>query len=213
LFAIFEVNNLTEEKRQQVTATTTDLGIGLILKQSKYDRMINRNFTPFPVLTTERLTLRQLSIDDKQNIFALRSDTEINKYLDREPSKTIDDAINFIKKVNDNIKNNNSIYWVISLTSTKTFVGTVCLFDFSNKKNSCEIGYELMTKFQGQGIMKEATQVVIDYVFQTLKFKKILAFTHYENLNSTNLLLKFNFVKSLETNKENPNLNIFSLTQ
>jgi ribosomal-protein-alanine N-acetyltransferase len=175
--------------------------------------MVNRNFTTFPILTTGRLTLRQLSIDDKENIFALRSDTEINKYLDREPSKTIDDAINFIKKVNDNIKNNNSIYWVISLTSTKTFVGTICLFDFSNEKNSCEIGYELMTKFQGQGIMKEATQVVIDYVFQTLKFKKILAFTHHENLNSTNLLLKFNFVKSLETDKENPSLNIFTLTQ
>ena len=175
--------------------------------------MVNRNFTPFPILTTERLTLRQLSIDDTQNIFALRSDTKINKYLDREPSKEIDDALKFIKKVNDNIKNNSSIYWVISLTRTKTFVGTICLFDFSNEKNSCEIGYELMTKFQGQGIMKEAAQVVIDYVFQTLKFKKILAFTHYENQNSTNLLLKFNFVKSLERDKENPKVNIFTLAQ
>jgi len=110
--------------------------------------MTNRNFTPFPILTTERLTLRQLSIDDQQNIFALRSDKEINKYLDRQVSKTIEDAINFINKVNDNIKKNDSIYWVITLTKTKTFVGTICLFDFSNEKSSCEIGYELMTKFQ-----------------------------------------------------------------
>jgi len=175
--------------------------------------MVDRNFTPFPILTTERLTLRQLSIDDAQNIFALRSDSEINKYLDREPSRTIDDAINFIKKINYNIKNNNSIYWVISLTMTKTFVGTICLFDFSNERNSCEIGYELMTKFQGQGIMKEAAQVVIDYVFQTLKVEKILAFTHYENQDSTKFLLKFNFVKSLEMDHENPNLNIFTLAQ
>ena len=43
--------------------------------------MTKRNFTPFPILATERLTLRQLSIDDQQNIFALRSDKEINKYL------------------------------------------------------------------------------------------------------------------------------------
>ena len=156
--------------------------------------MVDRNFTPFPILTTERLTLRQLSVDDQEDILALRSDLEINKYLGRETSITIDDAINFINKVNDNIKRNNSIYWVISLTNTRTFVGTICLFDFSNEKNSCEIGYELMTKFQGQGIMKEAAQVVIDFVFQTLKLKKILAFTHYENHNSTNLLLKFNFV-------------------
>ena len=175
--------------------------------------MIKRNFTTFPILTTERLTLRQLSIDDTQNIFALRSDTEINKYLHREPSKTIDDARNFIKKINENIKNNNSIYWVICLTRTKTFVGIICLFDFSKEKNSCEIGYELMTKFQGQGIMNEVVQAVIEYVFKTLKFKKILAFSHHENHNSTKLLLKFNFVKSLETDRENPNLNIFTLSQ
>lgn len=175
--------------------------------------MLNTNFSPFPILTTERLTLRQLSIDDRQSIFDLRSDEEINKYLDRVPSKSIDDAINFINKINENSKSNNSIYWVITLSSPKTVVGTICLFDFSNEKNSCEIGYELMPKYQGQGIMKEAIQVVIDYVFQTLNFKKIIAFTHNENLKSTDLLLKFNFVKSLEIDKENPNLTIFSLAQ
>ena len=174
--------------------------------------MVNRNFTAFPILQTERLTLRQLSSDDKQNIFALRSDTEINKFLDREPSKTIEDAIDFISKVNDNIRKNNSIYWVITLTKSKTFVGTICLFDFSNEKNSCEIGYELMTTFQGLGIMKEATGVVIDYAFQTLQFKKIIAHTHNANLSSSKLLTKFHFLQSKEADKENPDLNIFTLT-
>lgn len=179
----------------------------------KYDRMVNRNFTPFPILITERLTLRQLSIDDQQDIFALRSDPKINKFLDRPLCRTNEEAINFINKVNDNIEKNNSYYWAITLTDTKTLVGTICLFNFSGENNSCEIGYELMTEFQGQGIMKEAAQAVIDYVFQTLKFKKILAFTHYDNQNSTNLLLKLNFVKSLETDKENPDLNVFTLIQ
>lgn len=36
--------------------------------------MTNRVFTPFPTLITERLTLRQLLLNDAQNIFALRSD-------------------------------------------------------------------------------------------------------------------------------------------
>jgi [ribosomal protein S5]-alanine N-acetyltransferase len=174
--------------------------------------MAKKEFIPFPILTTERLTLRQLSIDDQQDIFALRSDPEINKYLGREPSRTTEDAINFISKVNDNIKKNNSFYWVITLTKTKTFVGTICLFDFLNEKNSCEIGYELMTKFQGQGIMKEAAEVVIDYAFQTLQFKKIVAFTHNRNQNSTKLLTKFNFLQSNEADKENPDFNVFTLT-
>ena len=174
--------------------------------------MLPRNFTSFPILTTERLTLRPLSIDDQQNIFALRADTEINKYLDREPSKTIEDAINFINKVNDNLKKNNSLYWVITLTKTKTFVGTICLFDFSNETNGCEIGYELMVRFQGKGIMKEATEKVIDYAFQTLQFQKIVAQTHNENQHSTKLLTRLNFLPSKEVDQENPDFNIFTLT-
>ena len=175
--------------------------------------MTDLNSATFPILTTERLTLRQLSIDDQQDIFALRSDPEINKYLDRAPSKTTEDAINFINKVNANIEKSIALYWVITLTDTKTFIGTICLFDFSSEKSSCEFGYELMTKFQGQGIMKEAAQIVIDYVFQTLKLRNILAFTHCDNQNSNKLLSKFNFVKSIETDKENPNLIIFTLTR
>jgi len=174
--------------------------------------MASRNFSPFPILTTERLTLRQLSIDDQLSIFALRSDKEINKYLDRQASRTIEDAVNFINNINDNIKKNNSIYWVITLTKTKTFVGTICLFDFSDEKSSCEIGYELLTKFQGQGIMKEAAEKVIDYAFQTLKFQKIVACTHNDNQNSTKLLTKCNFIKSIEADKENLDFSTFSLT-
>jgi [ribosomal protein S5]-alanine N-acetyltransferase len=173
--------------------------------------MTTINFTPFPILTTERLTLRQLSINDQQDIFALRSDEAINEYLDRDPSKTINDAINFINKINDNIQKNNAIYWVITLTETKTFVGTICLFDFSNEKNSCEIGYELITKFQGQGIMQDAAKRVIDYAFQTLQFQKIVAFTHNKNEHSTKLLTKLNFLPSQEKNNENAEFNIFTL--
>jgi ribosomal-protein-alanine N-acetyltransferase len=179
------------------------------------------NFTPFPNLITERLTLRQLSNDDQHPIFALRSDAEINKYLGREPSKSINDVLNFINRINENIRNNNSIYWVITLTSTETVVGTICLFDFSNVKNelykeeenSCEIGFELMAKFQGQGIMKEAAEEVINYAFQTLQSQKIVALTHNENLNSIKLLLKLNFLKSTKLNKESPDFSTFTLTK
>ncbi|MCO4294091.1 GNAT family N-acetyltransferase [Solitalea sp. MAHUQ-68] len=148
------------------------------------------DFASFPILTTERLTLRQLTTDDHKDILSLRSDPEINKYLNRQPSKTTEDAKNFIQTVNENIQKNNSVYWAITLTNTKTFVGTICLFNFSNNKASCEIGYELLTKFQRQGIMKEAARTVINYVFQTLKFTKIVASTHKDNHHSIKLLTK-----------------------
>src|SRR4051794_24197975 len=140
--------------------------------------MLNKTFTPFPILKTERLTLRQLVMDDEQEIFTLRSDSEINKYLDRQISITINDARNFINKINENVSKNDSIYWAITFSDENILIGTICLFGFSDENKKCEIGYELLTNFQGQGIMKEAVERVIDYAFNTIKVQKIEAFFH-----------------------------------
>ena len=174
--------------------------------------MLNRSFTPFPILTTERLTLRQLLINDEQEIFTLRSDSEINKYLDRQISYTIDDARNFINKVNENINKNDSLYWAITLSDRNILVGTICLFGFSDENGKCEIGYELLTNFQGQGIMKEAAEKVINYAFNTIKVKKIEAFLHRDNQGSIKLLEKFSFRNSNESDKTNPDLTCYQLT-
>jgi ribosomal-protein-alanine N-acetyltransferase len=170
--------------------------------------MLNRTFTPFPILTTERLTLRQLAINDEQEIFTLRSDSEINKYLDRQISNTIDDARNFINKI---IKN-DSLYWAITLSDKNGLIGTVCLFGFSDENYKCEIGYELLTNFQGQGIMKEAVEKVIDYAFNTIKVKKIEAFLHKDNQSSIKLLEKCSFRNSNEPDNTNPDLICYHLS-
>jgi ribosomal-protein-alanine N-acetyltransferase len=174
--------------------------------------MLSRTFTPFPILTTERLTLRQLVITDEHEIFTLRSDSEINKYLNRQISNTIDDARNFINKVNENINKNDSLYWAITLSDKNILVGTICLFGFSDENYKCEIGYELLTNFQGQGIMKEAAEKVIDYAFNTIKVKKIEAFMHRDNQSSIKLLEKFSFRNSNEPDKTNPDLICYHLT-
>jgi ribosomal-protein-alanine N-acetyltransferase len=167
---------------------------------------------PFPILTTERLTLRQLIINDEQEIFTLRTDSEINKYLNRQLSNTIDDARNFINKVNENITKNDSLYWAITLSDKNILIGTICLFSFSDENDRCEIGYELLTNFQGQGIMKEAVEKVIDYAFNTIKVQKIEAFFHKKNQRSIKLLKKFSFKDSNEPDKTDPDLIYYHLT-
>jgi ribosomal-protein-alanine N-acetyltransferase len=174
--------------------------------------MLNRTFTPFPILTTERLTLRQLVIHDEQQIFILRSDREINKFLDRQISKTIDDAREFINMVNENINKKDSLYWAITLRKKNILVGTICLFGFSDENNKCEIGYELLTNFQGQGIMREATQQVIDYAFNTIKVQQIEAFLHRNNQSSIRLLGKLSFRNSNKPDTSNPELICYNLT-
>jgi ribosomal-protein-alanine N-acetyltransferase len=164
---------------------------------------------PLPILTTERLTLRPLLLSDAQPVFALRSDSEINKYLDRQPSQTIEDARNFIK----NIIENEFIYWAITWTENETFVGTICLFEFSDKSDKCEIGYELLSQFQGKGIMQEAAGRVIEYAVQTLKAQTIEAFTHKNNHSSTKLLKKLGFITSSEADEANSVYCVFTFSK
>ena len=171
--------------------------------------MTGKNFTPFPVLKTGRLTLRQLRSIDDEEIFALRSNDNVNKYLDRKPSKSIDDARNFIQAINENIQRNDSIYWAITCSGTDTLIGTICLFNFSEDHSKVEIGYELLPDFQGKGIMQEAILKVIDFGFQYVGINSIEATTHSENLGSTRLLKKLNFKKHSAADE---NFVVFKLT-
>ncbi|HEX2628914.1 MAG TPA: GNAT family N-acetyltransferase [Chitinophagaceae bacterium] len=160
--------------------------------------MLNKKFTPFPVLTTERLTLRQLEMKDEQEIFMLRSDVEGNKYIDRALAETIDDARKFIAMINEKIAQDDAMYWAVTLTDTHTFIGTVCLFSFSDEHDSCEIGYELLKKFQGQGLMQEAIKKVIDHCFHIIKVRTLEAVVHKDNEASINLLKKISFNQSTD---------------
>jgi [ribosomal protein S5]-alanine N-acetyltransferase len=157
--------------------------------------MGDRNFKPFPVLKTERLTLRQLESRDVHEIFALRSDDNVNKYLGRKPSETMDDAKFFIQTISENSHKNASIYWAITRNGTDKLIGTICLFDFSDDNLKAEIGFELLPDFQGKGIMQEATSMVMGFGCQHIGLNSIEAYTHSENHNSIRLLETCNFIK------------------
>lgn len=174
--------------------------------------MLPENLSTFPTLTTERLTLRPLVESDVQDIFLLRSDPIVNKYLDRQPSETLEEALNFIRKVNETVKNKEGFYWAVTQTDNKKLIGTICLFDFSDEGKKCEIGYELLPPYQGQGIMKEALKKIIEFTFQTLGLETIDAVTHKDNHPSTKLLQKFNFKNTAMIDEANPNLIVFRLS-
>lgn len=174
--------------------------------------MTNNHSNPFPILTTERLLLRQLLESDVEEIFSLRSNKAINKYLGRQPSKTLDDALTFIKNINENIKNSDLKYWAITFKNSNKLIGTICLFGPSDDLKECEIGYEMLADFQGQGLMVEASRKIIDYAFQTLGLHAVTAFTHKDNQSSTKLLEKLDFEKAKIMDETNKDFIIFRLT-
>lgn len=156
--------------------------------------MLNLEYSIFPELTTARLVLRQLVPEYAIKLHQLRSDKEINQYIDRPASKNIHDALAHIGKINNLIANKQSMYWVVTLASDNNLIGTICFWNFDVLNDTIEIGYELMTEHQGKGIMAEAVNKVIDYGFNTINAKAITAFPSANNLKSVALLKKLNFV-------------------
>src|SRR6266481_3917752 len=88
-----------------------------------------QNMLPFPTLTTGRLILRRLMMDDAAEIAMLRSDERVNQYLDRPKTSTFSEAVEFINKIDKGLKNNESYYWAISIKDEHKLIGTICLWN------------------------------------------------------------------------------------
>ena len=171
------------------------------------------NSKHFTLLTTERLTLRQLKNIDDCAISLLHSDDRVNKYIERPKQKSIVEAKAFITRINKGIKQNKWIYKAICLKGSQGLIGTICVWKFSDDKLTAELGYELNPANQGKGLMNEAVTCIIKFSFETLGIKTLEAFVHKDNTKSAQLLVKNNF--KLDRNrkdKENKNNLIFTLT-
>lgn len=151
------------------------------------------SFNSFPNLTTRNYYLRQPSPHDAEKIFLLRSNKNVNKYLDRTIAKTIDDARNFITEVSTSIFNNSAIYWVICPKDDSNLVGTICIWNIDNEKYSADIGFELLPEYQGKGIMQEVLPSVLQYGFEKMKLKVINGEVEPRNIKSIKLLERHGF--------------------
>jgi len=165
--------------------------------------MLQFNFHPFPELATARLHLRQLTLKDAGEIFSLRADEKVNKYLNRPRAHSIDDATAFIEKINKGIANNESLYWAITMKHESNLIGTISLWNISKEESKAEIGYELMPAYQGKGLMQEAFAKAIEYIFDVLKIETIEAWTHSQNLSSSRILERNGFKRDHEAEETN----------
>ena len=172
--------------------------------------MIDFSFTPFPFLTTKNYSLRNLTPADEQEIFALRSSDEINKYLDRPRANTLDDARNFITKIINAIAKNESIFWVVTPKDESKFLGSICLWNISKEEAKAEIGFELLPVNHGKGIMQEVIPKILQFGFEEMKLKTIEAELSPRNLKSVRLLEKNNFTLAA-ANEENSDSVVYAL--
>ncbi|MNT86503.1 Ribosomal-protein-serine acetyltransferase [compost metagenome] len=86
-------------------------------------------------------------------------------------------------------------------------IGVICFWNFDILNETVEIGYELLPQFQGKGIMKEAIACLLEYGFNTMEARKIVAFPSAENPASVKLLEKSGF-KLASANYQNSHTGI-----
>ena len=165
------------------------------------------SFTDFPELSTERLILRQLSFDDKKAIFRLRSNIEVNEFIQRETPKNLNQAEGFIQTCLDEFENENRVFWAMVQEDTNQLIGTIVYHRVDLENNYAEIGYEMNPDYQDEGYMSEAMKTVLDFGIMSMNLKTIEAFTHHNNTASIALLEKFLFTlqsdRKDETNENN----------
>ena len=157
--------------------------------------MLTLNFDPFPLITTERLILREVDKNDANEIFFLRSDEEVLKYLDKAPAKSIEEALLFIDNITYSQKNTECITWAIVLKGSSNLIGTICLWNIQKQNYRTEIGYVLHPQYQGKGIMQEAMIKVLEYGFSEMKLHSVEGNVNPYNTSSIKLLERNNFIQ------------------
>lgn len=157
--------------------------------------MLEVNFTPFPTLTTDRLILREAKMEDAPEVFFLRSDADVIKYIDRSPAQSLEEAKHFIQMVKDSQANNTGISWNITLKGDDKMIGNIALWRIDKENFRAELGYVLHPSQQGKGIMNEALLAVADYGFNNMRLHSIEANINPGNMASQRLLERNGFVR------------------
>ena len=154
--------------------------------------MLELNFEPFPVLETDRLVLRSISMDDAEDIFQLRTNEEAMKYINKPKLKSIDEVRELIKKMSDI---SMRIQWAITLKKEDRLIGTIGYHIIEKEHYRAEIGYMIHPQYWNSGLMTEALTKVIDYGFNDMKLHSIEAIINPDNEISRKILKKFKFIK------------------
>lgn len=153
------------------------------------------SFLPFQNLESERLLLRQMTIDDADEVFAIRGNPELMKFIPRPILTKKEEAIALINTINQKIIEGEAINWAITLKPSNKLIGYLGHYRIQWENYRSEIGYMLLPEAQGKGISTEAIQLIVEYGFEKMKMHSLEAVIDPENYASARVLQKNDFVK------------------
>jgi RimJ/RimL family protein N-acetyltransferase len=164
------------------------------------------------VLETERLSLRQLRVDDAEFILTLLNEPAFLRYIGDKQVRNLDDARQYILTgpVASYDRHGFGLYCV-ELQNSHTPIG-MCGLVKRKELPDPDIGFALLSDFWNKGFAFEAAAAVLKYARQRLILQRILAITTLDNEASINLLqrLGFSFQKVVKLSPDGEQLKLFT---
>lgn len=141
-------------------------------------------------LETSRLILRRFEKDDAKDMYEnWAKDEEVVKFLTWKKYEDVEEANKTISSWIENYKKDDFYEYAIVLKDTNDLVGSMCAITYTEKKVAY-LGYCIGRKWWGNGIVVEACEKLIEYLFLEVGFNRIAAICDVENINSEKVMKK-----------------------
>ena len=149
------------------------------------------------MLETERLIMRPMVKDDVDEIFAMRSDKDIMRFI-REPQGR-SESFDWIKLVSERWSSEKLGFCAVVEKKTDKFLGWCGVWRLQ-ETDEMEIGYAIDKAQWGKGFATEAAERFMQYAFEELKTEKLVAVARPENTASRRVMEKLGmqFIKTGE---------------
>jgi len=145
---------------------------------------------PSPWLETLRLSMRNFTLDDFNDLYALNSDRRVMKYIADGTVSTREEVAGALRR----FVRYPTLYpdlgvWHTSRRDTGAFIGFFAL-NYTGKTTDIEIGYRLLHNAWGLGFATEGATALKHYGFDDLGLHRIIGVTLPGNKPSQHVLMK-----------------------
>lgn len=135
------------------------------------------------VIQTERLWLRELTLDDVDDVFAIIGDAETMKYYPQKFSR--DDALDWVKRNLQRYRRDGFSLYAAELKASGEVIGDCGLIRQEVESESLiEVAYHFRRDCWGNGYATEAAKACIAFAFEQLNATKVVSLIRPENMPS-----------------------------
>ena len=120
----------------------------------------------FPVLFTDRLLLREFTLEDIPAVFAIFNREDVNTWTETDTMRSKEEAETRVKSRMSLFKDRMGFRWAITLRENpKVVIGSCGYFSVRRGTQTVETGYDLHPDYWNKGLMTEALKEMIQFSF------------------------------------------------